>query len=698
MPEIRIHADKNPIGEQFIPIEPSGRIIDSRFLNQSISQSLPDLYSILNKIPAMNTANDASPQISVRGGNFDQNLVLIDGAVLYYPFHYLAAISSISPEVIEQVKILPGGYSAQYGDRLSAVLSIKTKDPKRSFSFASSVNTTGGDILIGGASGSSLSWLVSGRTSFKNLNRFFQDGYEFGFYDVLGKIKLNPLSNHSIEIMAFQNSDLQHFKDSHSEYLSSSLDSDKLAFSNVFQRRLAFSNRIVSLHWNAVWAKKLCSDFQIYNSSLKNTFDINHYAIYPRTVEEKFKDSQSKNDKILADLNGQERQDTNNNFSDLTCSLNAEYIVNDNLNFSAGLEHSIYDFRYYWAQRNELWEPYVRLFFDHAPFGLFKYDYSAAKDAAFIESSTKVGPKVKLRAGIRTTHWNWDDRHDFEPRLNLNFSFGNKDHVTLTIGKYSQGISTALEEGLVGFLPLFFPSKELAQTATALQYICGLAHLSSRFSWLLSAYYKKYDNLLKSTGLEPQFNQSQGKSFGLEMELSGMLLSNSWKLSYVISRSKRFYNNDAYYAPSDQRHKLQFQIRRDFGKIRFSAFWEFHSGQPYNPGLYHAALKILLPEKDYSDYATGRIRLYEISVPRDRMTYPYYHRLDLSLHTVFRYKKIMFSPYTSVYNVYNRKNPVYFLGPGIDYRYDENDKLTYSLGNRKIVSGIIFTLGIKIEY
>lgn len=699
MPTVHVEAEYNNFGEHFFKLEPSARRVNSHYMESIISPSLPDFYTVLKSIPGISTSNEASPQISVRGGNFDQNLVLLDGVTLYYPFHYLGVISAISLNIIKNAEILPGGFSAQYGDRLSSVISIQTKTPQKKVCAAVDLNQTGADVQIGGKQFSKLSWLVSGRTSFKDLNRYFQDNYKFHFYDVFGKLKYNFSTNHSFEFISFQNNDRQNFDEKYNSFLYSNIDNASLSFANVFRRKLQFDNNLLSIVWNATWSQDISSQFQIYKSFLKNSFAIENFAIYPDDIDKKFLDAKEQNENQLEEMNAQDEQAVDNRFSDITSSFNIHYQIKENVSISTGVKYSQYNFNYGWQKRNKLWEPYVQLFFDYAPYDNFRYDKISQNGALFLEAKSTILPGMQIRTGFRLTKWKSLNKSYFEPRINLNYSFHKSYNFSMAIGRFSQGLSTTLDEGLVGFLPLFFPHSEIGQAAVASHFIIGMNRNSKTgTNGSISFFYKKFNHLMRSAKPELFFLPYSGDSYGFEAELSGRFLGYNLKLFYTFSKSYRKVQDETFYAPFDQRHRLQLQIKREIKKIKFSALWEFHSGQPYNPGIYHASVKSGAFQSFLNpSYETLRLKFYEIQIPKDAIRYPYYHRLDVSIRYVLRLEGFRVEPYVSVYNVYNRKNPVYFLGSSVDYRKN-NNRYDYDFENAKVVSGIIPVMGIRMTY
>jgi hypothetical protein len=153
--------------------------LDSR-LTKSLPTAFGDFNKILVTLPGVNSNNELSSTYSVRGGNYDENLVYVNGIEIYRPFLVTNAqqegLSFINPDMVENIQFSAGGWQPQYGDKLSSVLNIDYKIPQQ---FAGSV--TGG--LLGGAAhleginpNKRISYLVGAR--YKNAQLLFNKGLE----------------------------------------------------------------------------------------------------------------------------------------------------------------------------------------------------------------------------------------------------------------------------------------------------------------------------------------------------------------------------------------------------------------------------------------------------------------------------------------------------------------------------------------
>ncbi len=111
--------------------------IDSRQLTINPAP-MPGVEQILKTLPGVSSNNELSAQYNVRGGNFDENLVYVNDIEIYRPFlprsGQQEGLSFIHSDLVKSIKFSAGGFEAKYGDKMSSVLDIKYKDPKKTIS------------------------------------------------------------------------------------------------------------------------------------------------------------------------------------------------------------------------------------------------------------------------------------------------------------------------------------------------------------------------------------------------------------------------------------------------------------------------------------------------------------------------------------------------------------------------------------
>ena len=91
----------------------------------------PDVLRTVQLLPGVNARNDFSSGYNVRGGESDQNLILLDGYPIYNPFHLGGLFSTFLEETVGEIELLTGGFGARHGGRLSSVLDVRSAEPAR---------------------------------------------------------------------------------------------------------------------------------------------------------------------------------------------------------------------------------------------------------------------------------------------------------------------------------------------------------------------------------------------------------------------------------------------------------------------------------------------------------------------------------------------------------------------------------------
>ena len=219
-----------------------------------------DVFRALQLLPGVKAASDISSGLYVRGGGPDQNLILLDGTVLYNPSHLFGFFSTFNNDAVKDIELFKGGFPAEYGGRLSAVLNVTNKDGDRvsthgkgSISLISSRLTGEGPLGNG-------SWFLSGRrTYFDRLVAIM--GLDKGkdplplyyFYDANGKINQDIGENDRISFVGY-------------------LGKDNLDFNqpdNQIDVNLAWGNTTGAVKYTHIFTPTLFSNFVVTASGFK---------------------------------------------------------------------------------------------------------------------------------------------------------------------------------------------------------------------------------------------------------------------------------------------------------------------------------------------------------------------------------------------------------------------------------------------
>ena len=170
-----VNVTDNRIEERKIQTQVSVEKITASQIQQMPSiGGTADLAQYLQVLPGINSTGDQGGQLYIRGGSMIQNLCLLDGMIVYNPFHSIGLYSIFETDVILNADIYSGGFGAEYGGRLSSVMDITTRDGnKKRHSGKIGLNTFGANLVLEGplkkekaSSPSSVTYILAAKNSF----------------------------------------------------------------------------------------------------------------------------------------------------------------------------------------------------------------------------------------------------------------------------------------------------------------------------------------------------------------------------------------------------------------------------------------------------------------------------------------------------------------------------------------------------
>ena len=179
-----------------------------------------DIAQYMQVLPGVSSTGDQGGQLYIRGGSMIQNLCLLDGMIVYNPFHSIGLYSIFETDVILNADIYTGGFGAEYGGRLSSVMDITTRDGnKRRHSGKIGFNTFGASLILEGPlkretaqSKSTITYLVTAKNSYlsytsKKLYPYVEGGLPFDFLDIYGKLSINSGTGSKVNLFGFRYDD-----------------------------------------------------------------------------------------------------------------------------------------------------------------------------------------------------------------------------------------------------------------------------------------------------------------------------------------------------------------------------------------------------------------------------------------------------------------------------------------------------------
>jgi hypothetical protein len=572
-----------------------------------------DILRTLQFIPGVKSTSDVSARFYVRGGASDQNLVMLDGVTVYNPYHAFGMFSIVDPDMISNVQFYKGGFTSEYGGRLSSVLNMSTKDGNKnqvsasaSSSFLSGKASVEGPIPDG-------SFILAGRKSYINsISKNFLDSKSipFDFYDLSGKVSyMNPeiLENSKFTLSAF-------------------ISNDKVNNDDPKKEDYKFKNNLVSLQWFQAWEKPMFSEMSFSYSQFDG-------EVIPNLSDAKLR---------------------KNSVSDFSMNWDFSYLYESKDELGFGLQFksfsSTYDFENLRKTRSKLDD-----------FGGQFVLYGKYKYLRFDDLGIDIG--ARLNATSITAN-----RSPFiEPRFSMTYRFTPAFSFKSAIGLYTQQIMTLTDENEI--ISLFEPwivIPDYLSPSKAIHYVAGFdINPFDFFNMQIEGYYKDLMNLPelnqnKILSTDPDLISSKGESYGLEVLLkyhSPIVYST---LAYTLSWSYKYDENGKYYPRYDSRNSLNYLLNVSFGDgWQASAIFNISTGQPYTQtmGYYD---KLYIDDLWGQNLVLGTENPYSLLAGKNLARLPVYHRLDLSLSKKLKISGFNVSLEANVINVYDRKNIFYF--------------------------------------
>ncbi|MGN6416715.1 MAG: TonB-dependent receptor [Pseudobacter sp.] len=606
-----------------------------------------DLLKTLQLLPGVRNAGEGNTGMYVRGGGPDQNLILLDDAIVYNTGHLFGFFSIFNSDAIKNISLIKGGMPAQYGGRLSSVLDIAMKEGNmKKFEVEGGIGAIASRISVQGPlKKDKASFIVSARRTYvdmlvkpfiKKSSNYHGSGYYF--YDLNAKMNYKFSDRDRLYLSGYFGRDVFDFRSrqrSFSANIPWGNSTATLRWNHVFNRKLFANTTIVYNDYNFAFGATQ-QDFTLNLASgirdLTGKIDIDFYpspshkmkfgAIYTR---HRFTPN------ILTGNQGDTRLEPNNESKKYALEsgvyVQDDWAISDRLQASAGLRYSSFS--------------------QIGPYTVFQTDEDGNKLDSTLYGKGKT---VKNYGGL-------------EPRLTLRYTIDEATSIKASAGRNLQYIHLVSNAGSTLPTDLWVPSTYRVRPQISWQYALGLFRNfnNNMFETSVEVYYKSMENQIEyGEGYTPslkdpesEFVFGKGWSYGSEFffnktkgRLTGWL---GYTLSYTWRKFPGLNDGEKYPAKFDRRHDLSlvsmYQINP---KWKVSGVFVYGTGNATTlPERFYVVSGVLTQEY-------GKINTYRL---------PAYHRLDLSATLTPKKKpaqKWEQSWVFSIYNVYSRLNP-YFI-------------------------------------
>ncbi len=717
--DILITAKKNPlvVSDEQLRLQPSVIVLDRQQINRKVAILEPDLFRALQTLPGITAPNDFSNELYVRGGTPDQNLISLDRMTVYQPYHLFGIAGIFNTDMIDVVNISTGGFSAQYGNRMSSVIDVRSRsESQRKFAGSGTVSLLSSKLTLDGQINDQWYYLLSGRRTYLDQASvlvkkagLIPESIPYHFYDFMAKTVYRPSRDHSFGITGFfSNDDFSYqTKDWIEWYFDNPPRLVKLNYALVGKNNFLWGNRILGGYWEFNNQRNWLSRFTVFYSGAVNDLRFDSYYFYNRSAQDSIKH-------LVDSLNALPKTDNvnvDNRISDLTVRWDSELELNNDHKLLFGFQHSNIRLHYGWENLDQVYElgnRYFQIFFDVPP-DSFRYRRSLQDYSFYAEDIWRLGERWIIKPGVRLEHFSGSKSSwAVSPRISVRFDYNEKIALKAATGIYYQSLFSSRERGFAGFLEIPFSTSGMPLQRSA-HYIGGLEYFPrTELKVTGEAYFKTFSRLSRNnatTNTSPIWKRGKGHAWGFELTWKKMGQKISWEGYYVLSMVTRSFENKTYFTNCDQRHLISVSGNYNMPKKWILDFrWTASSGRAYRPVNYYTPQISLDP-------SSGDVNMYwnyisnSVADKLDHLYYygrmPFYHRLDISLVKTIRYSKWTLKPYISIVNVYYKTNPLMYI-PNETSRYyltHEPDPQRYYYESKKAFGlPILPTFGAHFEF
>jgi len=631
-------------------IQPSKINLSPRMMKAAPALAEPDLFRTIQALPGVLTTSEFSTGLVIRGGNTDQNLIMLDGITVYNPSHLGGVFSNFIVDGVKEAELIKGAYNAEYGGRLSAVLNVISREGNKNefkgkvnLSLLSAQTTLEGPFYKG-------AWVLSGRRTYfdlvlpkvlpDNINANIPPYY---FYDIQSHVFSDITSKDRISLSYYSGI-------------------DDLLF-ETFGLDGQWGNNTVSGHYRRVFSERLVGNILIANSRFFTEFG----------------------------LGGDNGLVSYNEIDDKTLSADFSWFKTSNSTIKFG------------AQLKKLGFEYTNKFQDSTQ---FQIKTEPLEFAQYIKLKYKPNNLFIIEPGLRLNLYDvYPDSLFPDLRLGLKYIITDNRYLNFSVGNYHQFISTFQDDFNPSILDNWIAADTSVSPGKSMQVVLGYEeYIKNMYKIQVEGYYKDLKNLLtyeeKRSTTDAQVSDeslanivtpADGYAYGLELfgqKMSGKL--SGW-VAYTYSVSRKIMNSiyadgeQEYYTNWDRTHAFSVLGNYQFNK-KWETNWRFalQSGQAYTPIMGYYIQKF--PESPEELFRT-------IPGSRNSGRYEPYSRLDIGVVYHAKIGKTNIDFFFQIINTLNRSNTfrkIYSLGSpynGLDDDGDWDKELHDTNGNGKADPG-----------
>lgn len=575
----------------------------------------PDVIRTVQLLPGTVARNDYSVGYNVRGGEADQNLVLLDGVTVFNPSHLGGLFSTFDADAIGQTEFLTGGFPAGYSGRLSSVLDIGIRpgDTTRVRGTAG-ISLLSSKVLLEGPLPGRGSWLTSLRRTYMDavVSAFTSEVLPYYFTDALAKLRLPTGRDGALSLTGYWGRDAfrYHLVDSTAGH-----DRIDVAFD--------WGNALLGLAWrqplgaSRLAARAAVSDFSSTLGLVPNLAQFDNGArLYTANLA------------LEPDLGPRHR-----------------------VRLGAGVER--------YRMRYKLWSGAISD-------TVMSLRYSPTVWSAYLDEQWTPVRWLQLRPGVRVEHVAEAGFTGLSPRIAYKAFLTRDLALTGSAGRYFQPLHSIRDQELpITIYEFWIGADHYVPVASSDHLVLGLeGWLNPALQFVLEGYRKTFDHLVTPNRAQDvrrqgdEFIPATGDAWGFDLLLRRHLGTVRGWIAYGFTRATREARGVTYPPAHDRRHTLNAVVQAP-GPLgsEMSLRWGYGSPLPYTG---------FLGQWDHRYYSIVEDRFVErveepIAGPINAERYPPYSRLDAGFRWSFQKWGARWEPYLQAVNLYNRRNVFFYF-------------------------------------
>ena len=584
----------------------------------------PDLIRLVQLLPGISARNDYNTGLNVRGGEADQNLVLLDGYPIYNPFHLGGLFSTFMDATVGGIELRTGAFPSRYGGRLSSVLevtsAVETRPGLHGNADISALGATG--RLAGIFGGGRGTWSVAGRRTYADATTslFTNNIFPYHFSDFHGIGTYALPGNVNVAVTGYAGRDV--LRANLAQFESDSV----VTKSNRGQWAFDWGNRVLGATITKEIGDRVRLEQKFSASSFATTLDLGGGAFAQRSN--------------IGDVRAAGALLATATSHDVSLGYD---VARQRIRYASGSEQT---------GSND-----------------FDIEQRPVTSAAWIGDMWRLSSHWLVESGLRAEALSGRDWFALSPRASLKYFVAPDLALTAGVGRVTQTLHSLSGDGPLRYFDTWLASDSFIPVATAWHYVAGVEErVRDAGSVRVEGYAKRYDRVLEANPSEDprvrgdEFLSATGLAYGVDMIARWQPRTGAagW-VSYSYGMSTRSRDGVTWAPGNDRRHDLNVVGTWRMSKYQLGARFGFATGTPYTPIVGGVTRRIYDPSTDRWGTGDPTILIESIGGSRNSARYPVTHRLDLNASRDFMTRGARVSPYLSVANAYNAPNVFVYL-------------------------------------